>query len=84
MEVEYKNLFDNKVKATKSFNLRTQNLLNKLNINPKIIHNILLKIAPWTINQSIVKLELTKLSKAKAPLITFQENFHHIQAGWQL
>ena len=59
MEIRYKNLFENKAKAIKPHNLRIQNLLNEIKINPSIIHDIiLLKTAPCTINQTIVKLEL--------------------------
>ena len=82
MEIKYKNLYKNKGKAIKPFNLRIQTLLNEIKINPKIIHNTILpKTAPWTINQPIIKLDLTKLSKTKTHPITFQENFpqhHHI------
>ena len=78
IETRYKNLFENKEKVIKPFNLRIQTLLNK--INPKIIHNTILpKTAPWTINQPIIKLDLTKLSKTKTHPITFQENFLNIQ-----
>ena len=42
MEIRYKNLFENKSKAIKPFNLRIQTLLNKIKINPKIIHNTIL------------------------------------------
>ena len=80
METRYKNLFENKEKAIKSFNLRIPTLLNKIKINSKIIHNrILPKTAPWTINQPIIKLDLTKLSKTETHPITFQENFLNIQ-----
>ena len=76
--MRYKNLFENKAKSIKLFNLRT--LLNEIKINPKIIHNsILPKTAPWTINQPIIKLDLTKLSKTKTHLITFKEKFLNIQ-----
>ena len=44
-----------------------------------IYNTIFLKTAPWTINQLIVKLELTKLSKTKAYPISFQEKFLNIQ-----
>ena len=45
-----------------------------------MIHNtILLKTAPWTINQPIVKLELTKLFKTKTHPIIFQEKILNIQ-----
>ena len=68
MEMRYKNLFENKAKVIKPIDLRIQTLLNEIKINPKIIHNTILpKPAPWTINQPIVKLELTKLSKTKTP-----------------
>ena len=78
METRYKNLFENKENVIKPFNLRT--LLNEIKINPKIIHyTILPKTAPWTINQPIIKLDLTKLSKTKTHPITFQENFLNIQ-----
>ena len=80
MEVRYKNLFKNKEKAIRPFNLRIQTLLNEMKINPKIIHDTILpKTAPWTINQPIIKLDLTKLSKAKTHPFTFQENFLNIQ-----
>ena len=80
MEIRNKNLFENKAKAIKPLNLRIQNLLNEIKINPKIIHHtILLKTSPWTINQPIVKLELTKLFKTKRCPITFQEKFLNIQ-----
>ena len=66
METRYKNLFENKEKVIKPFNLRIQTLLNLIKINPRIIHNtILSKTAPWTINQPIIKLDQTKLSKSK-------------------
>ena len=79
MEIRYQNLFENK-KAIKPFNLRIQTLLNEIKINPKIIHNtILSKRASWTINQPIIKLDLTKLSKTKTHPITFQENSLNIQ-----
>ena len=66
MEMRYKNLFENKAKVIKPIDLRIQTLLNEIKINPKIIHHTILpKPAPWTINQPIVKLELTKLSKTK-------------------
>ena len=86
MKIRYENLFENKEKAIKPFNLRIQNLLSEIKINPKIIHNTILpKTAPWTINQPIIKLDLTKLSKTRTHSITFQENFlnnfpdhHHI------
>ena len=42
MEIKYKNLFENKEKAIKTFNLRIQTLLNEIKINPKIIHNTIL------------------------------------------
>ena len=47
--------------------------------NPKIIHNTILqkKTAPWTINQPIVKLELTKLSKTKTHYHFSKEIFRH-------
>ena len=52
MEIRYKNLFENKVKALKPLNLKTPNLLNEIKINPQIIHDtVLLKTALWTINQ---------------------------------
>ena len=74
------NFFENKEKVIKPFNLRIQTLLNEIKINPKIILNrILPKTAPWTINQPIIKLDLTKLSKTKTCPITFQENFLNIQ-----
>ena len=80
MEIKYKNRFENKAKAIKPFNLRIQTLLNKIWINPKIIHYTLLpKTAQLTITQPIVKLELTKLSKTKTHPITFQEKFLNIQ-----
>ena len=80
METRYKNLFENKEKVIKPFNLRNQTLLNEIKINPKIVHNTILpKTAPWTINQPIIKLDLTKLSKIKTYPITFQENFLNIQ-----
>ena len=70
-------MFENKAKAIK---LRIQNFLNEIKINPKRIHDtILLKTAPWTINQSIVKLELAKSSKTKIHPITFQDKFLKIQ-----
>ena len=50
MEIKYKNLFENKVKAIKPFNLSIQTLLNEIKINPKIIHNIL---PVWTIHESV-------------------------------
>ena len=80
MEIRYKNLSENKEKAIKPFNLRIQTLLNEIKINSKIIHNIILpKTAPWTINQPIIKLDLTKFSKTKTHPVTFQENFLNIQ-----
>ena len=80
METRYKNLFENKENAIKPFNLRIQTLLNEIKINPKIIHNTILpQTAPWTINQSMIKLDLTKFSKTKTHPITFQENFLNIQ-----
>ena len=76
----YKNLFENKAKAINPFNLRIQTFLNEIKINPKIIHiTILHKTTPWTIYQLIIKLDLTKLSKTKTHLITFQEKFLNIQ-----
>ena len=51
MEARYKNLFENKEKAIKPFNMRIQTLLNEIKINPKIIHNTILpKTAPQIIN----------------------------------
>ena len=81
METRYKNLFENKEKVIKPFNLRIQTLLNEIKINPqKIIHDTIVpKTAPWTINQPIIKLDLTKLSKTKTHPITFQENFLNIR-----
>ena len=71
--------------AIKPFNLRIQTLLNEIKINSKIICNTILpKTAPWTINQPIVKLELTKLSKTKTHPITFQERFFNIQKTSQI
>ena len=79
METRYKNLFENKEKVIKPFNLRIQTLLNEIKINLKIIHDTILpKTAPWTINQPIIKLDLTKLSKTKTHPITFQEKFLNI------
>ena len=86
METRYKNLFENKEKVIKPFNLRIQTLLNEIKINPKIMYDTILpKTAPWTINQPIIKLDQTKLSKTKIHPITFQENIrnnfpdhHHI------
>ena len=79
METRYKNLFENE-EVIKPFNLRIQTLLNEIKNNPQIIHNTILpKTAPWTINQPIIKLDLTKLSKTKTHPITFQENFLNIQ-----
>ena len=53
-------------------------------INPQIIHNTIFpKTAPWTINQPIMKLDLTKHSKIKTHTITFQENFLNIQNNFQ-
>ena len=75
METRYKNLFENKEKVIKPFNLRIQTLLKEIKINPKAI---LPKTAPWTINQPIIKLDLIKLSKTKTHPITFQENFLNI------
>ena len=73
MEIRYKNLFKNKEKAIESFNLRIQTLLNEIKINPKIIQKTIVpKTAPLTINQPIIKLLLTKLSKTKTHPITFQ------------
>ena len=58
MEIRYKNLFENKTKTIKPFDVRIQTLLNEMKINPKIIHNtILSKTVPWTRNQPIEKLE---------------------------
>ena len=37
MEIKYKNLFLNKAKTIKPFNLRIQTLLNEIKINPKMI-----------------------------------------------
>ena len=80
MEIRYKNVYKNKEKAIKPFNLRIQTLLNEIKIYPKIIHNTILpKTAPWTINQPIIKLNLTKFSKTKTHPITFQEKFLNIQ-----
>ena len=80
IETRYKNLFENKEKVIKPFNLRIQTLLNEIKINPKtILNTILPKTAPWTINQPIIKLNLTKLSKTKTHPITFQENLLNIQ-----
>ena len=80
MEIRCKNLFENKEKAIKPFNLRIQTLLNEIKINPKITHNTILpKTAPWTINQPIIKLDLSRFSKTKTHPITFQENFLNIQ-----
>ena len=77
IEIRYKNLFENKAKTIKPFNLRIQTLLNEIKMYPKIIHNTIpLKIAPWTINQPIIKLEVTKLSN---PHIYFQKTFINIQ-----
>ena len=79
MEITYKNLFENKEKTIKPFNLRIQTLLNEIKINPKIINNTILpKTAPWTINQPIIKLDLNKSPKTKTHPITFQENFLNI------
>ena len=80
MEIRYKNLFENKENTIKPFNLRIQTLLNEIKINPKMIYNTILpKTAPSTINQPIVKLDLTKLSKTKTHPITFQEKFLNTQ-----
>ena len=80
MEMKYKNLFENNAKAIKNLNLRTQNLLNEIKIKPKIINNTIIpKIAQWSINPLIIKLELTKLSKTKTNPIIFQEKFFDIQ-----
>ena len=80
MEIRCKNLFENKEKAIKPFYLRIQTLLKEIKINSKIIHHTILpKTAPWTINQPIIKLDLTKLSKTKTHSNTFQENFFIIQ-----
>ena len=38
MEARYKNLFENKEKVIKPFNLRIQTFINEIKINPKIIH----------------------------------------------
>ena len=52
--------------AIKPLNLRIQTLPNEIKINPKIIYNTILpRTVPWNINQPIVKLEQTKLSKTK-------------------
>ena len=40
METRYKNLFENKEKVIKPFNLRIQTLLNEIKINPKIISRL--------------------------------------------
>ena len=75
MEIRYKNLFENKEKAIKPFNLRIQTILNEIKINPTIIHNtILSKTAPETL-----KLDLTKFAKTNTLPVTFQENFLNIQ-----
>ena len=37
MQIRYKNLFENKAKVIKPFNLGIQTLLNEIKINPKII-----------------------------------------------
>ena len=75
IEIRYKNLFENKATAIKPLNLKIQALFNEIKINSKIIHNvILLKTAPWTINQQIVKLELIKLSKTKTHPSLFKKN----------
>ena len=80
MEIRYKNLFGNKEKAIKPFNLKIQTLFNEIKINSKIIHDTIRpKTAPWTINQPIIKLDLTKLFKTKTHPITFKENFLNIQ-----
>ena len=84
IEIRYKNLFENKEKAIKPFNLRIQTLLNEIKINPKIIHNTILpKTALWTINQPMIKLDLTKFSKTKTHSITFQKNFLNIQNNFR-
>ena len=63
-----------------NLNLRIQKLLNEIKINSKVIQNATLsKTVLWTINQSIVKLELTKLPQTKTHPITFQEKFLNIQ-----
>ena len=80
MEITYKNLFERETKTIKPFNLKIQNLLNEIKINPKIIPDTILpKTASWIIKQPTVKLELTKLSKIKTHTITFQEKFLNIQ-----
>ena len=79
METRYKILFENKEKAIKPFNLRIQTLLNEIKINPKIIHDTIFLKTTWTINQPIIKLDLTKFSKTKTHPFTFQENFLNIQ-----
>ena len=74
----------------KPLNLRIQNLLNEIKIDPKITHYSN-SSKQQTINQPIVKLELTKLSKTKIHLITFQKTIlniqnnyldHHIYTDW--
>ena len=72
-----------KKRPFKPFYLRIPTLLNKIQINPKIIHNTILpKTASWTINQAIIKLDQTKHSKTKTLPITFQEKFFNIQKNF--
>ena len=78
MEIRYKNLFKNKEKVIKPFNLRIQTLLNEIKINPKII----IQSSPKQ-HHPIIKLDLTKHSKTKTLPITFQENFLNIQKTFQ-
>ena len=84
MEIRFKNLFENKAKTIKPFNLRIPNPLNEIKINPKIMHDtILLKTTPWNVltlhHEPIVTLKLTKFLKTKTEPITFQDKFLSIQ-----
>ena len=66
----------NKYKQQKP-DVSSKNQMNEIKINLEIIHyTILPKTTPWPINQPIIKLDLTKLSKTKTHPITFRENFN--------
>ena len=63
MEIRYKNLFENKAKPIKPFNLRIQNL-NEIKINTKMDHK--------STNRK------TRTNQIIHPPITFKEKFSNI------
>lgn len=66
---KYKELFQRKENAIKSFGLRMESIIEEANIPLKNIHNTIKPtISPWEIKQPKVELKLSNLNKSTTHL----------------